>query len=95
MRTHFQALVLLLLLGGGIIPSILSRIGVVVGAQRNVSVDDTDPSIRYQPAGAWNVSANSTLDYGGAHMLTQNPNATATFNFTGEQTLAVKAHNYL
>ena len=52
-------------------------------AQRNVTVDDGDPSIVYQPAGEWFVSANSSLDFGHAHMLTQNPNATATFNFTG------------
>ncbi|KJA20992.1 hypothetical protein HYPSUDRAFT_68122 [Hypholoma sublateritium FD-334 SS-4] len=52
-------------------------------AQQNITIDDTNPAIAYAPAGAWVVSANSSLDFGGAHMLTQNPNGTATFNFTG------------
>ncbi|KAF8967542.1 hypothetical protein BDZ97DRAFT_1755965 [Flammula alnicola] len=55
----------------------------VVYAQRNVTFDDRDPSIVYAPAGAWVQSQNDTLDFGGGHMLTQNPNATATFKFTG------------
>jgi hypothetical protein len=54
-----------------------------VCAQSNITIDDTNSSIAYAPAGAWVVSSNSTLDFGGAHMLTQNPNATATFSFTG------------
>ena len=58
-------------------------------AQMNVSVDDTDPSITYRPAGAWFLSANSSLDFGGAHMLTQVPNATATLNFTGASSLSL------
>lgn len=52
-------------------------------ADQNVTVDDQDPSIVYSPPGAWALSANSSLDFGGAHMLTQNPNGTAVFNFTG------------
>lgn len=52
-------------------------------ADQNVTVDDQDPSILYSPPGAWGLSANSSLDFGGAHMLTQNPNATAVFKFTG------------
>ncbi|KIM38675.1 hypothetical protein M413DRAFT_447636 [Hebeloma cylindrosporum] len=54
-----------------------------VRAQRNVTLDDQDLAIVYAPAGAWSRSADNSLDYGGAHMLTQNPAATATFNFTG------------
>ncbi|KAF9476791.1 hypothetical protein BDN70DRAFT_923057 [Pholiota conissans] len=54
-----------------------------VYAQNNITIDDTNAAISYAPAGAWVVSTNSTLDFGGAHMLTQNPNATAVFNFTG------------
>ncbi|PPR04849.1 hypothetical protein CVT24_007237 [Panaeolus cyanescens] len=53
-------------------------------AQRNVTVDDWESSISYSPPGAWTMSANTSLDFGGAHMLTQNPSATAVFNFTGE-----------
>ncbi|KAG6814492.1 hypothetical protein H0H92_000017 [Tricholoma furcatifolium] len=49
----------------------------------NVTVDDQDPSIVYNPRSSWTLSANSSLDYGGAHMLTQDPTATATFTFTG------------
>jgi plastocyanin len=52
--------------------------------QHNVTLDDQDPAIVYAPAGAWLRSANNSLDYGGAHMLTQNSAATATLNFTGE-----------
>jgi hypothetical protein len=54
-----------------------------VHAQRNVTLDDQDSTIVYAPAGAWSRSADNSLDYGGAHMLTQNPAATATFTFTG------------
>lgn len=52
-------------------------------AQQNITVDDTNPGIVYAPPGAWVLSANSSLDIGGTHMLTQNPNGTATFTFTG------------
>ncbi|KAF6751030.1 hypothetical protein DFP72DRAFT_909093 [Ephemerocybe angulata] len=51
--------------------------------QRNVTLDDGDTTIRYQPGGAWFRSANNSLDFGFAHMLSQTPNATATLNFTG------------
>ncbi|KDR84488.1 hypothetical protein GALMADRAFT_133773 [Galerina marginata CBS 339.88] len=54
-----------------------------VWAERNVTVDDQDPSIVYSPAGAWALSANNSLDFGFAHMLTQNATATAVFQFTG------------
>jgi len=54
-----------------------------VFAQKNVTVDDKDSAIVYAPAGAWVPSASNSLDYGGAHTLTQNATATATFNFTG------------
>lgn len=52
-------------------------------ATRNVTIDDQDSSITYSPPGAWSQSTQSTLDFGGAHTLTQNSNATASFNFTG------------
>ncbi|KAF8165989.1 hypothetical protein B0H34DRAFT_743864 [Crassisporium funariophilum] len=55
----------------------------LVLAARNVTIDDQDPSIIYAPPGAWSKSADNALNSGGAHMLTQNPNATASFNFTG------------
>ena len=50
----------------------------------NLTIYYNDSSISYSPPGAWNLSAPSNLDLGGAHMLTQNPNATASFNFTGK-----------
>ncbi|KAF8888149.1 hypothetical protein CPB84DRAFT_1473740 [Gymnopilus junonius] len=52
-------------------------------AEQNVTIDDQNPSIVYSPPGAWTVSTNSSLDFGGSHTLAQNPNATALFNFTG------------
>lgn len=55
----------------------------LVDGRHNVTIDDPDPSIVYAPPGAWNRSATNALDYGGSHMLTQIPNATASFNFTG------------
>ncbi|KAG5634304.1 hypothetical protein H0H81_002475 [Sphagnurus paluster] len=49
----------------------------------NVTVNHQDPSIQYTPPASWIVSAPSTLDAAGTHMLTQDPAATATFTFTG------------
>jgi hypothetical protein len=54
-----------------------------VFAAVNVTVDDNDSSIVYSPPGAWLPSAPNALDFSGAHMLTQNASATASFNFTG------------
>jgi hypothetical protein len=50
----------------------------------NVTIDDTDASIIY--SGDWNTSADDTqngLDYGGSHHVSNDPDATATWNFTG------------
>ena len=55
-----------------------------VFAAVNVTINYQDSSITYSPPGAWSQSAPSTLDLGGAHMITKNPNATASFNFTGK-----------
>ncbi|KAG6868231.1 hypothetical protein C0993_005931 [Termitomyces sp. T159_Od127] len=57
------------------IPCVLCR--------HNVTVDDQDPAIIYRPKASWSPSANSPLDVRGAHMLTDNPAATATFHFKG------------
>ena len=59
------------------------NISTTAFAAVNVTIDDQDSSITYSPPGAWSKSAPSNLDLGGAHMLSQNPNATASFNFTG------------
>jgi hypothetical protein len=63
--------------------------GTPVRAEANVTVDDGDGRIAYSPPGAWTKSAQTQLDHGGSHMLTQNPNAIAVFNFTGEEQLSV------
>lgn len=59
--------------------------GLSTSAQtlRNVTVDDTNPAITYEPEDQWFLSAASNLNVGGAHMLTSSPGATATFRFTG------------
>lgn len=56
---------------------------ITVFAAVNVSIYDNDPAIIYSPQGAWSQSPPNALDFSGAHMLTQEPNATASFNFTG------------
>ncbi|KAF5363282.1 hypothetical protein D9756_000050 [Leucocoprinus leucothites] len=50
-------------------------------AQRNRTVDDSDPSIVYN--GRWEVPTGSPLDLGGDHHLSDDVNANAQFTFTG------------
>jgi hypothetical protein len=75
--THLQYFILFLVV-------YTLNISTTVFAAVNVTIDYQDSSIAYSPPGAWSQSAPSNLDLGGAHMLTQNPNATASFNFTGK-----------
>lgn len=56
---------------------------LVVNAMHNVTVDDNDPSITYQPAASWTVSVSDMLDAGGQHHVTSDSDATASFKFTG------------
>ncbi|KXN84947.1 hypothetical protein AN958_11889 [Leucoagaricus sp. SymC.cos] len=49
--------------------------------QRNITVDDNDPSIVYGPN--WGSSQPSRFDAGGSHHLTEDPNTSATFTFIG------------
>ena len=56
---------------------------LVASAMHNVTVDDNDPSITYQPLSSWEVSVPDVLDAGGEHHDTSDPDATATFTFTG------------
>ena len=49
----------------------------------NVTVDDQSPLITYSPPSSWILSNPNDLDAGGAHTLTQDKAATATFTFTG------------
>ncbi|KAF5369706.1 hypothetical protein D9615_010177 [Tricholomella constricta] len=55
----------------------------LVHCRHNVTIDDLDPSIVYNPRASWVLSSQSSLNVGGAHMLTQDMSATATFTFTG------------
>ncbi|KIM38712.1 hypothetical protein M413DRAFT_420070 [Hebeloma cylindrosporum] len=52
-------------------------------ALHNVTVDDQDASISYFPQGSWYETDRGTLDAGGQHMLTSDPDAYATFTFKG------------
>ena len=54
-----------------------------VNAMHNVTVDDNDPSITYQPSDSWLVSVFDVLDAGGSHHVISDPDATALFSFTG------------
>ena len=73
---HSESLVLVLILPSTVVS--------VFGQLRNVTVDDSDSSIVYSPAGAWSVSNTSNpLDYGGFHHLSDLPTAQAEFVFTG------------
>src|ERR1700710_721814 len=58
----------------------------VVLGQRNVTVDDNDPSIIYQPnVDQWGATNTNSLDFGPGetHHLTSDAGATAIFGFTG------------
>ncbi|KAE9404188.1 hypothetical protein BT96DRAFT_813993 [Gymnopus androsaceus JB14] len=51
-------------------------------ADTNVTVDDSDSSIKYSDD--WSVtSASNSLDYGGFHHLSSTKTSTANFTFTG------------
>ena len=54
-----------------------------VNAVYNVTVDDNDGSITYDPPSSWNETEIDELDSGGQHMVTSDTSATATFTFTG------------
>ena len=57
---------------------------VAVRADTNVTVDDIDTiSIIYDPPASWVESTFNSLDVGGSHATTEDPDATATFSFTG------------
>ena len=49
----------------------------------NMTVDDNDSSITYQPPTSWVLSDTDLLDAGGQHHDTSDPDATASFTFTG------------
>lgn len=52
---------------------------------QNKTFDDSDSAVQY--FGDWRKSAFSELDEGGGHMVTGDPNAQASFEFTGESPL--------
>ena len=55
----------------------------VIG-MHNITIDDTDPSIVY--SGVWDPTSDTqnSLAYGGAHHVSFEPDATATWQFTGQ-----------
>ena len=55
---------------------------VLVNAMHNVTVDDGNPSITYNPPTGWVLSGLDVLDAGGQH-VTIRPGATASLTFTG------------
>jgi len=60
---------------------------MVVNAQslRNITVDDTDPSVSYQGNWGNTAGADSTYaSYGGSHRYTTEVGASVTFTFTGK-----------
>ncbi|TFK63465.1 hypothetical protein BDN72DRAFT_320715 [Pluteus cervinus] len=64
-------------------PHVLVVFLPLVYSQQNITLDDNDPAIVYQPKDQWSQSAPSPLDAGGSHMLTSSPGATALLQFTG------------
>ncbi|KAF9477854.1 hypothetical protein BDN70DRAFT_809947 [Pholiota conissans] len=54
-----------------------------VNADFNITLDDSDPLIVYDPPTSWTQSSSNDLDFDGHHMLTDDPSATATLTFTG------------
>ncbi|KAG8859384.1 hypothetical protein FRB96_004599 [Tulasnella sp. 330] len=62
---------------------IISCLLPTVHALRNITIDDTDSIIQY--SGNWEPDSQhlSDLDYGGAHTVSSQSTATATFGFTG------------
>jgi hypothetical protein len=61
--------------------------GVQGQQQQNITVDESNLNISYSPPGAWSLTEATTLDYPftseSSHALSTDPNATATFTFTG------------
>ncbi len=57
---------------------------LAVRADTNVTVDDINTTaIIYDPPASWAESSFNSLDAGGSHATTDDPDATATFSFTG------------
>lgn len=54
-----------------------------VQAYHNVTIDDSNARIIYN--GSWDQGKHqSSLDYNGSHALSYDPNASASFSFTGK-----------
>lgn len=60
-----------------------------------MTIDDQDPSISYFPQGSWYETGRGTLDAGGQHMLTSDPDAFATFTFKGSKDSHILAFLYV
>ncbi len=53
----------------------------LTNARRNITIDSNNTLLSYVPSSNWTWIAGS-LDAGGGHMLTEDPNAYALINFT-------------
>jgi len=62
---------------------LLALYSQLVRGIQNISIDDQNPQITYVPLASWTLTALGDFDAGGAHMLTEDPDAYATFTFTG------------
>ena len=67
----------------GILLFLLVLFSQLVRGMQNISIDDQNPQITYVPLANWTLTAPGDFDAGGAHMLAEDPNAYATFTFTG------------
>lgn len=67
----------------GILLFLLVLCSQLVRGMQNISIDDQNAQITYVPLANWTLTAPGAFDAGGAHMLTEDSNAYATFTFTG------------
>ena len=79
--------------------STISLVGLLrlVAAQtfHNFTVDDNSPRIVY--VGTWEPAAGhpSVFDFGGSHVVSLDPNASATFSFIGRSTPLMRLSSLL
>lgn len=67
---------------------------------RNITYDNTDPSVAYLPPGevpgGWELNITESLDYDGSHALADNvPGASAIFQFSGSSERSPLSFQYL
>lgn len=62
---------------------------VVVAQGNNITIDDLDQSVVFQPIQAWKWSAQGVGTFQGTFSFSEEPNATVVFNFPGKYSLVV------